>query len=270
VTVQRIDGKYGHWYKIDGTKADGVTTLIKNGLPKPALIGWAARTVAEYVADATPEVLATLADLGRDGMVNALKGVPWKKRDDAAAKGTEVHRLAEHLVRGDEVEVPEQLAGYVDSCLAFFDDWKVQPVAVERTIANRRWRYCGTFDLVADAVRPDTGEAVRGLFDYKTSGSGIWPDVALQFAAYANAEVYVAEDKTERPMADILPPGSPGFGVWLRADGYDVYPVDMSEPVYKTFLHVAYVARKCDEKTGDIKSWLSPAIQPATLQGDPS
>ncbi|NKV11056.1 hypothetical protein GS909_07910 [Rhodococcus hoagii] len=32
--------RQGHWYKLDGEKADGVTTLLGNGIPKPALINW--------------------------------------------------------------------------------------------------------------------------------------------------------------------------------------------------------------------------------------
>ena len=40
-----------HRYKLDGAWVPGVTTLIGKGLPKPALPYWAARTVAEWVAD---------------------------------------------------------------------------------------------------------------------------------------------------------------------------------------------------------------------------
>ena len=37
----------GHSYYLGDRRLDGVTTLISNGLPKPALVNWAARTAAE-------------------------------------------------------------------------------------------------------------------------------------------------------------------------------------------------------------------------------
>ena len=40
-----------HRYWLDGKHIPGVTTLIKGGIPAPALTYWAARTVAEWVAD---------------------------------------------------------------------------------------------------------------------------------------------------------------------------------------------------------------------------
>jgi hypothetical protein len=247
VTIQRINGSRGHWYKIDGKKADGVTTLISNGLPKPALVRWAAKSVAEHVAD-NLDAVAGMAPMGRDAIVDALKGVPWASARRAAVKGTEVHQLAERLSHGEEVEVPEHLDGYVDSCLGFLDDWQVRPIRTETVVGSRRWRYCGSFDGVWSL--PD-GRHVIG--DYKTSGSGIYPEVALQEAAYAHAEVYL-DDTGERPMAELNITGA--LAVWLRPDGYDVYEVDISEAVFKDFLHVAWVARTSDR----MKQWLSDAL----------
>lgn len=255
--VRRNYGK-GHTYHVDGVKYDGVTTLIRNGLPKPALMYWSARTVAEYVADNLDQV-AGMAGMGRASIVAALKEVPWTARDTAAAKGTAVHKLAEELAAGQEVEVPDALAGYVESCVAFLDQYQVDPIVVEAAVASRRWRYAGTADLFAEMTLP-SGETVKAVVDYKTAASGIWPDVALQLAAYRNAEVLVnasgMEDDIER-----LGLSETAYAVWLRPDGYDVYPVNAGPDVHNTFCHLALVARRCDEKTGPIKSWLGAALQ---------
>jgi hypothetical protein len=248
VTIQRINGGRGHWYKIDGTKADGVTTLIGNGLPKPALTRWAAKSVAEHVAD-NLDAVAGMAPMGRDAIVDALKGVPWASARRAAVKGTEVHALAEKLSHGELVEVPEHLEGHVESCVAFLDDWQIRPVRTETVVGHRRWRYCGSFDGVWSL--PD-GRRVIG--DYKTSGSGVYPEVALQMAAYRHAEVYLDENNREKPIADLGI--TDGVVVWLRSDGYDVYPVDTSEPVFKDFLHVAWVARTKDR----MDNWLGGSL----------
>lgn len=253
--VRRNYGK-GHSYFVDGEKYDGVTTILSKGLPKPALVYWSAKSVAEYVADNLEQVGA-MAGMGRGSIVAALKEVPWTARDKAAAKGTEVHDLAEKLTRGDKVDVPEEIAGYVEACVAFLDEWKVSEVIVERPVANRRWKYAGTVDLVAE-VQPPGGIRPAGtaVIDWKTGASGIFPEVCLQLAAYAHAQVY-EQDGREIPMPVI----DAGYAVWLRPDGYDVYPVEIGEDVLKLFNHIAYVARRADDKNGVLRGWLGEALQ---------
>lgn len=233
MTLKRINGGRGHWYKIDGQKVDGVTTLISQGLPKPALPYWSARTVAEYVADNLDQV-AGMAHMGRASIVAALKEVPWTARDAAAVRGTEVHALAERLIHGEEVDVPEHLAGHIESYVKFLDEWKPEPVIVEAPVGHRRWRYAGTLDMV---VRLPDGRTV--IADIKTAASGVWPETAYQLAAYRYAEVYLDPEGREQPMV----PVDAGYAIWVRADGYDVIPVECGERVFKDFLHIAWVAR---------------------------
>lgn len=246
MTIQRINAGKGHYYRIDGKKADGVTTLIKGGLPAPALMYWSAKTVAEYVADNAENVRGYMDTMERDQLVRLLKEVPWSKRDKAAVNGTQVHSLAEKLVHGDEVEIPEHLSGYVDSCVRFFDEWQVRPVLVEATVASRKWNHAGTLDLVADL--PD---GRRWLFDHKTGNSGIWPETVFQLAAYRFSEVYV-QDGEEKPLDALGIDGA--AAVWLQPTGYDVIPLKADEDAYKAFLHIAYVARTAKaakERIGD-------------------
>jgi hypothetical protein len=236
MSLQRINAGKGHWYKLDGKKVDGVTTLLGDGLPKKALMYWSAKQVAEYVADNSDNVRSYMDTLSREQLVKLLKEVPWEKRDRAAVRGTQVHTLAEKLVHGEEVEVPDELDGYVRSCVDFLNDWQVQPVLVEATVASRRWRYAGTLDLVADVA-----DGSRGIFDYKTSESGIWPETILQQAAYRFAEFYLDGDGAEQPVADLGITAA--FGVHIRPDGYSVHPLPSDDRAFKDFLHVAWVAR---------------------------
>lgn len=252
MTIRRVDRGKNHSYLIDNVKALGVTTALSKGMPKPALPYWSARTVAEYVADmGIAGYDALLTTHGRDAAVNLLKGVPWSQRDQAAARGTDVHDIAEQLIGGAQVEIPEHLDGYVQSAVKFMDDWKPRPLLVERVIGSYQWMYAGTLDLVGEL--PD---GRRVLFDYKTSKSGIFPETALQLAAYRYADVYQAADGTEIPMSEV------GIteckAVWLRPDGYDVIPLVADENTFKAFLHVAYVARIADE----MKEWVGAAVFP--------
>lgn len=221
-----------HRYWLDGRPIPGVTSLIKGGYPSPALTYWSARTVAEWVADNRADV-EQMWDQPRATMVGALKEVPWSTRDRAAVRGTEVHRLAEPLAAGEAVEVPEHLAGWVDACVAFLNDWQPTVLLSEVTVAHRAHWWAGRLDLVAEL--PD-GRV--GLFDWKT-GSGVYAEAAFQLAAYAHAEFYSIDGEEEIPLPRI------DFGacVHLSEFGYEVVPVDISDATYKTFRHIATVAR---------------------------
>ncbi len=237
VAIRRINRGRGHSYEINGAYAFGVTTAIGAGWPKDALYRWYAKCVAEEIADMPWAALEALLNKGRDAAVAALRGAPERRRDAAAVRGTKVHHLAQDLIAGDEVAVDDpELLPYVESCAKFMDEWKVRPLLVEKVIGSYAWGYAGTFDLIGELP-----SGKRILFDYKTGASGIWPETALQLAAYQHADAYVAEPGLEIPMREI------GIdcakAVWVRPDGYDVIPVDTSPAVHKAFLHTLSVAR---------------------------
>lgn len=251
MTLVKHKTRTGHYYTLDGRRVTGVTTLINGGMPKPKLIDWAAREVAEYVAD-NPDDVDTLRARGRDRLVDFLKTRHEAVRNAAATRGTSIHTLAEELVAGHEVDVPEELAGHVESCARFLDDWQIAPVIVERPIASRKWWYSGTPDLIGDL--PD---ATRRIVDYKSGRSGIWGETALQVGAYARAEFYLDGDGNEQPMPRI----DSGLAVWIRADGYDAYEITDLDGAFKTFLHVAHVARAARTLRDD---FISPALDTPT------
>lgn len=230
-------GQRGHGYKLDGKDVPSVTTLIKGGLPAPGLMYWAANSAAAYAAD-HPELVD---QLGRDDAYNLYRRAPWNARDKAGVFGTDVHRIAQRLAAGeDDVEVPEQLrTGHVDACVAFLDEHDVEVVAAERPVANVRYWYCGTFDLIADTRHG------RALIDYKTGASGVYVETALQLAAYRHAEWMVNDAGDVVPMlaVDLC------AVCWLRPDGYDLMPVDASDSTFRLFLHAARVAQGAQQLT---------------------
>lgn len=259
--IRRVDRMYRgqptHHYLLDGKRADGVTTLLGKGLPKPALLPWGIKTVAEYAADHL-DLLLQMQPMGREAIVQALKQSPYTDRDKAAKRGTEVHKLAEHLIKGEEVEVPEELAGHVESYLRFLDEWRPEPILVEPVLANRRWGYCGSADLLAKF--PHMDQPV--WCDIKTTRSGIYGETALQLAAYRAAEAYLDSDGNEKSLADLGETAPVGYGLWVRADGYDVIELPVDEQAFKVFTHVMYVARQ----TEVIKGWSGePLPTPAPL-----
>ncbi len=236
VTLQRRETAWGHSYKLDGKPVKGVTTLLNAGYPKPMLINWAAKTVAEYVADNFDTVRDVRAQ-GREETIDLLKNAHRRDRDRAAARGTDVHALAEELLHGREVEVPEHLAGYVNGYVDFIDRWQLQPVVTEKPCASREWWYAGTFDAVAD-IGAGQLKGKRLLLDWKTS-RGVYGETAMQLAAYQHAEFYVADD-TEHPMPEV-----DGLAVvHISRDGTDLYEVADPALAWQQFQHVAWIAKQ--------------------------
>lgn len=277
----------GHSYFLDGEKCPGVTTILGNGIPKPALVGWAARTVAEYVTDRLvmttgkdgqdvvdagelmealrkfnessryPEKWAA-GQLNRGVLAKVLGRVQYADRDEAANRGTEVHKLAEHLAKGEEIEVPAPLAGHVESYIRFLDEFSPTDAVLERVVINRRWRYMGRLDSIMTIDHPDLG---RTLLDVKTSRSGPFEEVALQLAGYRFAETMLDEDGAEIPMEQV----DACAVVWVRADGYDLIPFRADENAFRVFLYAKQVGEWLDRENGGSVGVKGEALRPVAV-----
>lgn len=213
-----------HRYRLDGAWVPGVTTIL-GVLNKPALPKWAAGCVAEYVAD-NHEAVEHLYAMGRGPMIAALKETPWKKRDDAASRGTTFHAFAERILNGEEVDVPDEQVGLVESALAFMEDYSIKPIMTEGAVGSRKHGYAGTFDLIA--------ESKLGLIiaDWKSS-KRIYATTAMQNVAYAFAD-FVGTDGDERPVPKV----ERSLGVHVRADGYSLHELRFGPDVFEEWLSI--------------------------------
>lgn len=290
----------GHTYYLDGEWCPGVTTILSNGIPKGGLIGWASKIPADVVANAltvakdsegrtrvvADDLIAELrgwqetrtgkdvvkwsdhTPLPRAAVADALASLRFRDLDEAAGKGTEVHKLAERLAHGEEVEVPEHLAGHVRSYLAFLEEWQPYDALIERVVVNRRWRYMGKLDMIARVDNLPEWLAERlgrssgtGLFDVKTARSGIFAEVALQLEAYRRAETML-EGREEVPM----PPIDFVAAIHVRADGFDVYAFDIETErrptTFDIFLYAKQVGDWLDWKEGPSSRIKSPSLHP--------
>jgi hypothetical protein len=235
--AKRVDkmafGRPTHYYvDADGKRIPGVTTILGNGLPKPALVNWAGNATAAYAVDNWDD----LGDMSVSDRLAKLKKARYEERDAAAKRGTEVHALAEQIADGHEVAVPDELRGHVESYVAYLDEWEPTPILQEVTVVSYEYGYAGTLDMI---VRYPSGAVC--LNDIKTS-KGVYGEVALQLAAYRYADVYLAEDGTERP----LPQVDDCQVIHVRADGYDVVPMVTDRHVFDDFRRVAATARVMD------------------------
>jgi hypothetical protein len=240
---RRINRGRGHSYELDGGRpADGVTAVIRNGIPKPQFEESSIKKTAGYAIDHWEE----LSELPLHERYETLRRAKWQALSAAGERGTDVHKLAHRLAAGEEVRPPEELEPYVDSYLRFEKECGLRevtvetdagPVAlVEAVLGNRKHGYMGTLDTIAELELLRDG--LSWLLDFKTTQSGVWPESALQLAAYARGEFLLVGGR-EYPFPKV----DAGAVVWLRMDGYDVVPVDISEGTFRTFLYAQQVAR---------------------------
>lgn len=263
--IVRKNTAKNHYY-IDedtGERVPGDTTIVGNGLPKPALLNWAGDATAEYAVDNWE----LLGELPLSERLKRIKGGRYEKRDAAASRGTAVHAMSERLITGEKVVVPDELTGYVSACVDFLNDFDVRPVHVEAVVYSETHRHVGTLDLIADVMLPEMpdyagiprdGEGYsRALLDWKTSRSGIFGEVALQLVAYRHSEFLITAggDVIDMPEVDFC------AGIHLRADGgYSFIPLDTGDDVYRDFLYVKENARI----VGGLRDLMGEPIVPPT------
>lgn len=240
--TRRNHGRGHSYFDANGVKLPSVTTIISGGVPKPALVRWAARTAAEEAVDRWDE----LAALPISERQKIIADAPNARRNAAAARGTTVHEYAEKLVAGEEVAVPDELRGHVESCAKFLDEWDVRAMHTESTLVNVTHGYAGTLDLIADL--PGMGWV---LLDWKTNASGIFGDVALQLAAYRFA-THIGAGSEEMPEVDSA------AIVHVRADGYSLVPITAGPEQFRAFI-AAMRVREFAESSNEL---VHDAIRP--------
>ncbi len=236
---RRVDRGKGHsYYGPDGAKLPGVTT-VTGVIRNEAFTVAAADKVAAWAGDEKD----TFAAMTPSAVTAAGKRFYRDHRFDAATRGQTIHAHAAQLLAGESVVIEEGDERIVDTFLRFADDYRLEPQALETMVVSTRWGYCGTLDYLGYIDHRNSA-----LLDWKTGASGVWPETALQLAAYRYADLLVRDDGTEEPMPDVDLVGA----VWLQDDRYDVIPVDASRDTFRTFLYCREVLRFTERERSDV------------------
>lgn len=233
-----------------------MTGLIGDGLPKPGLIKWAPGLVADYVIDNWPDVVDAYRH-NPEALRWDLRKLPENTRDEAGVRGSEIHAVAEDVIHGRPVDVPDRILPYVNGYVDWLDSWGVQPIITEQSVASREHWYAGRVDCVA---RIDSLGGTFGL-DWKTSNK-VYSSTALQLAAYVRAEFTVTdgnpEDEQPIPAVDgtivvhITDHGTEAH--WLGRDTAEI------DEAFQDFLTVAAVAKRISRIDGRWDSKIRKAV----------
>ena len=231
----------GYYTAPNGRRLMSVTTIIGNGVPKPALVHWAAREVAQSAVDNIPTLAKVRGETARAQAFDWLRKAAEQKRDAAANLGTVIHDYAEAIALGKPMPEPnDDQRPFVEAYARFVEDWAPEYEATELVVANYDDGWAGTLDWIARI--PALGPALV-MGDYKT-GKGVYGEAGLQMAAYRRATVGWLKDGTEVEV----PPTESAVVVHIRPGkypdrGYALLPVDTSDAVYASFLSARDVAQ---------------------------
>ena len=258
----------GRTYGLELPPPDGhaslwsVTTIIGGGLPKPALVPWGMKATAEYAVANYKRLSAMCQAAEGDDealyqVVAWLKGAPYREREKKADLGTLLHSIAEARAVGkplpkitpDVAPLYKQFGRFEAECEP---EWEMS----EATVFSVRESFAGTLDGIGRLRGKRVPDAWRDrlvMADYKSGGEidprdsrnskGVYPEAALQMAAYAHAEgVYLAPG-TVAP----LPAVDGALAVHITADGYQLIPVDIGDAVWRAFRYCREVFRFQEE-----------------------
>lgn len=263
-----------------GERYWSVTTIL-GALPKDALKFWAAKMVAEFAYDRSK----TWFTMDRDEAIEWLKREPLRFTNKRADVGSAIHAAAEAWVlqrpmKGDFGEEERKAIGHF---IGWVELLKPRFLMTEASVYNRTQKYAGTLDLIVEIPyaallelaggnphlvpwTPREGrEVVTLLGDYKTGGDveegkGVYPEVALQLAAYGNAEFVGLPNGQEAKLPEL----DGAFVLQVQAKGWRMVPVDALRPeVFTSFLYVREVFRWIQEISKDV---LGTALEPPPVE----
>lgn len=231
-----------------------VTSILSGGIPKPFLVGWAAKMSAQCAVDDHALIGAMLEKPDGERMaLDHVKGARFRDMGAKADRGTIVHAAVESYLAGKPVpkaELEEQLAearvpramwkaaaGMVAGAMEFLFEREPEVIHSEGTVYSRTHGYAGTADLI---VRTRVGGSTRPVVvDFKTS-KAIYDETSLQLCAYSRADFAGLNDGTEVPLPEDI---RDGLAVRLMPSGrYEPVPFALTDELFSVFLAAKTIA----------------------------
>lgn len=210
-----------HQYTYQGVTYPGLTTVLRV-INKDALIRWASRLTAEAAVSQAADLPGLVERNGVKGVVDMLLNQSDKRRDEAGSRGTEVHELAEKMLKGEPLPpLSEEKRAMLQGIAEWWarSGWRMR--MTEALVVNPSMGYGGTLDLLAyDA------DGLTVLADYKTSSGGIYGETRLQLLGYGEA-TYIAPQGS--PVVYNMPRIDRYVGLHVTTDGVTEVPMDIDD-----------------------------------------
>lgn len=241
--IQTKEGRVYPWPSVEPYEfvARSVTTLLRDGIPKPKLVGHSARMAAECVLDN----YQILQRMPKPDAIQWASEASIRHRDGKGVIGDEIHEVIEQYTKHGKLpergEVSPACWGCWLAFCAFCKKWKPEFLYSEPTIFSRTYKYAGSTDNIALFDFQDGRGWVNTIIDYKSSPR-IYDDVGLQLCMYAKGDFMAFDDDdTEFELPEI----QDGLAVRLGIDGkYTAIPFTLDSELLDLFQAVIEVANR--------------------------
>ncbi len=184
-TISLVVQPGGRFYRVEGFQElfPSVTTVL-SVIAKPGLISWernvALGSVKETLLGRGHGGPVSLSEEWVDEVLYEARRRPYLVKSGAADFGAQAHDLISQLIQGNTPKIPKDLEPLVGSFEAWREESGLELRCSESIVYSAKYRYAGSVDALAYR----NGELVA--LDWKT-GANIYPEYALQVAAYAKA-----------------------------------------------------------------------------------
>ena len=276
-----------------GETAWSVTTILDGGLPKKAIVGWAAREVAEFAVANRRQLDAMLEGVrlqstmtteigprgGRKdvrtydrvisdpdavaGAVDWLRGSPYRSRERKADLGTAVHAFVEARILGTPApEPPEDAAPHMAHFARFVDEWRPEflaavPATIDALLHSR-----------LDALAPHSRAALQRA---AVAGHHVTRGLVVALSEPDSPVDAALLDLTRRELLETVPASRDDAFCFHHALLRDVAYDSLSRAT-RAELHETAAGWLEDDETGsdDIVGWhLERAFADGTTVGAP-
>lgn len=233
------------YYSLDNpdTKFPGVTSIV-GMLPKQQFLApWSARLTAELAVDSI-DYIGDMAARDRQGAIDYLKNASRRYTNARSDVGSKAHDLFERILRGEHVgRVHPDLEPYRKHFEEFIAAVNPELVSAENVAWSEEFEYAGSYDAALRVWLDDDGYPTPDhsgtprlvIADWKTSAR-TYPEVALQMAAYANAELVIYPDGTSEEM----PTFDGAFVLHITGTEWEFVPVHIGPEVFDHFLSLRH------------------------------
>lgn len=218
LTTKKYRGKKHYYIGQYEEEVPSVTTMLKDIVAAPGLVGWARnnsksaakQALEEYL---TPEFLNGIKKHSKTSIKTMIKeimahektiyGGMMRKGSDF---GTETHDLIQEIIQGKNPPIPDHQDQAIDNFLDWYNQQEFTQVLSEVEVACLMPRYAGTIDLVGKSPGKTT------IVDFKTS-KRFYPEMAYQVAGYSNAYTHMFDEDVTDAAVVILGKEKPSVRV---------------------------------------------------------
>lgn len=137
--------------------------------------------------------------------------------NEAAEKGTRVHRRLEQILQGREFKTtPKELKPYIDAFNNWVEEYQPNILFTERFVSSNKYGYAGTVDLICII------DGEPWVIDFKTS-KAIYDEYGLQVRAYGYAFEEITNTKCRTAILQLGLPTKKGWKFREKKEPMNVF-----------------------------------------------